>query len=71
MSDDEFCLRFECLTRPEWTHEAHVRMAWLYITRFPFAQALDRIRCGIRKLNAKIGQPAATHRAPTQRRYRA
>ena len=60
MTDDEFLLAFQtcAFTRPEWTHEAHVRMAWLYLTRFPFAEVLDRIRCGIRKLNAKIGQPA-------------
>lgn len=71
MSDDAFLLAFEtcAFTRPEWTHEAHIRMAWLYLSRFPFVKALDRIRCGIRKLNAKIGQPAATHRAPTRPRY--
>ena len=39
-------------------------MAWLYLSRRPFAEALDRIRRGIRKLNDRIGQPAATHRAP-------
>ena len=68
MTDDEFLLAFQICTfqRSEWTHEAHVRMAWLYLTRKPFVEALDRIRCGIRKLNAKIGQPANTHRAPAQ-----
>ena len=72
MTDDEFLLAFQTcsLTRPEWTHEAHVRMAWLFLSRFTFVEALDRIRCGIRKLNARIGQPAITHRAPTRPRYR-
>lgn len=69
MTDDEFLLAFQTctFTRPEWTHEAHVRMAWLYLTRLPFVEALDRIRTGIQKLNAKIGQPPNTHRAPPQR----
>jgi hypothetical protein len=72
MGDDEFLRAFEActFTRPEWTHEAHVRMAWLYLSRFPFVEALDRIRCGIRKLNAKIGQPDITHRAPARPFYR-
>jgi hypothetical protein len=68
MTDEEFLLAFQActLTRPQWTHEAHVRMAWLYLTRLPFTEALDRIRTGIRKLNSKIGQPAVTHRAPSR-----
>jgi hypothetical protein len=70
MTDDEFLLAFQtcAITRPEWTHEAHVRMAWLYVTRLPFVEALDRIRHGIRKLNSRIGQPPITHRAPVFRK---
>jgi hypothetical protein len=70
MTDGEFLVAFEAcsIPRSEWTHEAHVRMAWLYLSRRPFTDALDRIRRGIRKLNDRIGQPAATHRAPAQRR---
>lgn len=70
MTDDEFLLAFEqcAFTRPEWTHEAHVRMAWLYLWRRPFTEALDSIRRGIRRLNERIGQPPATHRAPNRRR---
>jgi len=69
MTDDEFLLAFErCeLTRAEWTHESHVRMAWLYLSRRRFTDALDRVRRGIRNLNAKIGQPPDTHRAPDRR----
>jgi hypothetical protein len=66
MTDDEYLLAFEActITRPEWTHEAHVRMAWIYLSRQPFTEALDRIRRGIWKLNSRIGQPLSTHRAP-------
>ncbi len=67
MSDDEFLLAFEtcAFTRPEWTHEAHVRMAWLYVTRLPFVEALDRVRRGIQKLNGKIGSPDGYHETIT------
>jgi hypothetical protein len=53
MNDDEFLAGFEACTlaRPEWTHEAHVRMAWLYLTRYPLSEALERVRSGIRQLN--------------------
>jgi hypothetical protein len=55
MTDDEFLTAFEkcALDRKEWTHEAHVRMAWLYLTRIPTDEdVFGRIRCGIKKLNA-------------------
>jgi hypothetical protein len=57
MTDDEFLAAFEAasFTRPEWTHEAHIRMAWLYLMRYPATVALERVRSGIQKLNAKIG----------------
>ena len=31
MTDDEFLVAFEAaaIARKDWTHEAHVRMAWL------------------------------------------
>ncbi|AMV28851.1 hypothetical protein VT84_30940 [Gemmata sp. SH-PL17] len=55
MTDDEFLTAFEeCrLVRTDWTHEAHVRMAWLYLMRVEAkAGAVDRVRGGIQKLNA-------------------
>jgi hypothetical protein len=57
MSDDEFLAAFETcgLPKAEWTHAAHVRMAWLYLTRLPFGDALDAIRLGIRRYNASVG----------------
>ncbi|QJW97087.1 hypothetical protein [Frigoriglobus tundricola] len=57
MTDDEFLLAFETCTlaRADWTHAAHVRMAWLYLTRsLGAAAALDRVRPGIQKLNAEF-----------------
>jgi hypothetical protein len=57
MNDDEFLAAFETCTLPkaEWTHAAHVRMAWLYLTRLPFPDALEAIRGGIRRYNAAVG----------------
>jgi len=61
MTDDEFLAAFEAatLTRTDWTHEAHVRMAWLYCRREPTLDAaLVRMRAGIPRLNAALGTPA-------------
>jgi hypothetical protein len=55
MTDDEFLTAFEAcrLFRKDWTHEAHVRMAWLYLTRVGSDEAaLGRVRCGIKKLSS-------------------
>jgi hypothetical protein len=67
MTDDEFLAAFEAaaIARTDWTHAAHVRMAWLYLRRLPFADALERVRSGIRKLNAKIGSPDGYHETIT------
>ncbi len=55
MTDDEFLCAFErcSIARKDWTHEAHVRMAWLYVTRTPAdGEVFDRVRGGIKKLNS-------------------
>jgi hypothetical protein len=54
MTDDEFLCAFERCTiaRKDWTHEAHVRMAWIYVTRCSADEdVFDRVRRGIKKLN--------------------
>lgn len=63
MTDDEFLAAFEATTlpRPEWTHQAHVRMAWLYLTRLPFAEAVQKARAGIRGYNAAQGNHIGYH----------
>jgi hypothetical protein len=57
MDDHEFLCRFESclLTREEWTHRAHVKTGYLYLSRFPFDEALRRVRTGIRALNTALG----------------
>jgi hypothetical protein len=54
MSDDEFLIAFERCTlyRSQWTHEAHLRMAWLYLNRYSLGESIERARNGIRRLNS-------------------
>jgi hypothetical protein len=54
MDDAEFLRRFEAcaISRADWTHRAHVKMAYLYLCEHPFPQALDLVRRGIQRLNA-------------------
>lgn len=54
MNDTELLERFErqAIPRGEWTHRLHVRMAYLYLRRHSFAEALVLIRTGIQRLNA-------------------
>jgi hypothetical protein len=54
MNDADLINRFEsqAISRSDWTHRLHVRMAYLYLRVHPFEEALIRIRTGIQKLNA-------------------
>jgi hypothetical protein len=56
MSDHEFLEAFENCSLPaaDWTHEAHVRMAWLYLRKLGEESGLGRIRLGIRRYNAQV-----------------
>ncbi|MBG88580.1 MAG: hypothetical protein CMO80_16995 [Verrucomicrobiales bacterium] len=54
MDDEEFIRNFESLELPykEWTHCAHVRVAFISLSRHPFDEALS-IVCGrIKAFNA-------------------
>lgn len=52
-SDSNFIAAFECRTLPfaEWCHAAHIRMAWIYLSRHGFEAALARARLGIQAYN--------------------
>ncbi|MES2597455.1 MAG: hypothetical protein V4662_19050 [Verrucomicrobiota bacterium] len=54
MNDEEFFQEFETQTLPleQWDHRAHLRVAYLYLSRLSFEEALVRVRCGIRAYNA-------------------
>jgi hypothetical protein len=43
------------LPRKDWTHQAHLLVALWYLRTLPRAEATERIRNGILKLNAALG----------------
>ena len=55
--DSAFIEAFEHRTLPfaEWVHAAHIRMAWIYVTRHGLEGALARARAGIQAFNAANG----------------
>jgi hypothetical protein len=68
MTDAEFLMAFEetTLPRPEWTHAAHLRMAFLYLIREPATeQALRVVRQRIQAYNLSKGNPRGYHETIT------
>ncbi len=59
MDDSELLRQFESCTLPFelWTHRAHVRVAYTYLTRYSFDEAMDRIRIAIKRYNAHNNRP--------------
>jgi len=59
MTDEELLTQFEKLTLPfaEWTHRAHIKVAYLYLKQHPFPQALERLRSGIKAYNKANNRP--------------
>lgn len=57
MDDGEFVARFEACGIPleEWTHRAHLRVAWTYLGRHGLEGATERMRAGILRFNASKG----------------
>jgi hypothetical protein len=65
MTDDEkFLKQFETTTLPleEWHHKQHIRVAYLYLRRFPFETAVVRMREGVKAFNAAKKTPEAIDR---------
>lgn len=57
MNDAEHLRRFEDHSLPleQWNHRAHLKVAYLYLSQFSFAEALERLRTGIQAYNAAQG----------------
>jgi hypothetical protein len=57
MNDDELWDAFVSATLPEkdWTHQGHLRVAWLYSRRHPLDEAHVLMRVGIIRLNKTHG----------------
>lgn len=73
MDDRTLIERFERqqLPPPDWTHRAHVRVAYLYLAEHPFEEALERVRSGIQALNAANGVPEGPNRGYNETTTRA
>lgn len=59
MDDRELQSCFEDCSLPfeQWTHRAHVRVAWCYLHQYSYTEALERIRSGIKAFNASNNVP--------------
>ncbi len=67
LSDDEFVDQFENLTlRPAlFSHEAHLRLAFVYLRNFSIIEAIDKIRNGILSFDRKHGDGSKYHETLT------
>jgi hypothetical protein len=67
VDDYELIERFEDCTLPEgrFHHIDHVRLAWLYLSRQPLAQALERFSAGLKRFAAAAGKPDRYHETIT------
>lgn len=64
MTDQTFLEAFTQCTLPEasWTHEAHVRAAYLFADQLDWPEALTEMRIRIQAYNAATGTPEAIDR---------
>jgi hypothetical protein len=62
--DDKFLEQFESKTLPleEWHHKQHIKVAYLYLRKFPFDKAMERMREGVKAFNAAKGTPEVLDR---------
>jgi hypothetical protein len=67
MTDDEFIARFEdcSLAAESFHHSDHVRMAFLYLRRYPVLEALQRFSASLAKFAAANGKPKLYHETIT------
>jgi hypothetical protein len=67
MTDDVFLGAFEECQLPKalWTHEAHVRMAWLYLQQRPLIEVIPVVRGAIQRYNNSFGNPEGYHETIT------
>ena len=59
MDDADLLRQFEDCTLPfhEWTHRSHVKVAYLYLQKYSFDEAMDHIRASIKRFNAANNRP--------------
>ena len=65
MTDDEFISRFEDCTLEPFHHCDHVRMAFLYLSRYPALEAVQRFSSSLARFAAAKGKPGLYHETVT------
>jgi hypothetical protein len=67
MTDDEFIACFEdaSLDGASFHHADHVRMAFLYLCRYPVLECLERFSTSLLRLAAALGKPGLYHETIT------
>ena len=63
--DRAFAAAFAGGTLEEFHHADHVRLAWIYLLRYPVLEALERFVAGIRRFAAANGKPDLYHETIT------
>ncbi|MEP7286472.1 MAG: hypothetical protein ABI947_11955 [Chloroflexota bacterium] len=65
MNDSEFLTAFEQATLPHFPHQAHVRMAWLYLRAYGLDEGILKISTGVQHLATVAGAPGKYHETIT------
>ena len=71
MNDADLLQAFEScrLTSTDFRHREHLRVAYLYLARYPFEQAWAHFEKGVRRLLAHLGAPASHYHATLTRAW--
>jgi hypothetical protein len=67
MNEDDFIAQFEACTLPQdnFHHADHLHAAWLYLTRFPAAEAIARFAQTLKSYAAALGKADRYHETVT------
>jgi hypothetical protein len=67
MTDEQFLRAFESAALPAgaFHHADHVRLAWLYLDRYPALEAIARFGDGLRRFAAAQGKATLYHETVT------
>lgn len=57
MNDEEFLAAFEAQTLEEFHHRDHIKVAYLYLRRYPLEEAIAKVRAGLQALAVAWGAP--------------
>jgi hypothetical protein len=67
MTEEELIEQFENCSLPpgEFRHETHVKLAWVYLRRFPVLEAIERFASGLKAYAASLGKAELYHETVT------